>query len=78
MPTQPDKYTVWNQAVEAVEIYLASNPRELTEDQIVHLCRDVQQILTGNASTGIELGPTDLRLHRLIDDRMQLLLSQRL
>jgi hypothetical protein len=43
MPTQPDKYTVWNQAVEAVEIYLASNPRELTEEQIIDTCRTITQ-----------------------------------
>jgi hypothetical protein len=34
MKRPPEYYTLWNQAVEAVEIYLARNPRELDQDQI--------------------------------------------
>jgi hypothetical protein len=41
MKRPAEYYTLWNQAVEAVEIYLARNPRELTEDQIISACRIV-------------------------------------
>lgn len=41
----PNKYTVWNQAVEAVEIYLARNPRELDEEQIISTCNVVYAFL---------------------------------
>jgi hypothetical protein len=34
MKRPAEYYTLWNQAVEAVEIYLARNPRELSQDDL--------------------------------------------
>jgi hypothetical protein len=68
MKRPPEYYTLWNQAVEAVEIYLANNPQELTENQLHRLFSFTHEVLTGNASTGIVLDLYDLRLHALIGE----------
>jgi hypothetical protein len=52
-----DKYTLWNQAVEAVEIYLARYPRELTEDQLQALFKDVNNTFTRLSSAEVKIKP---------------------
>jgi hypothetical protein len=73
MKRPAEYYMLWNQAVEAVEIYLANNPQELTQDQIHRLFSFTHGVLTGNASTGITLSLYDSRLHGLIGDYVPLL-----
>ena len=38
MTRPPEYYATWNLAVEAVELYLASDPRELNQDDILSIC----------------------------------------
>jgi hypothetical protein len=52
MKRPPEYYTLWNQAVEAVEIYLARNPRELTEEQLQDLFKATQFFMTCYAGSG--------------------------
>jgi hypothetical protein len=52
MKRSPEYYTLWNQAVEAVEIYLARNPREMTEEQLQALFKATQFFMTCYAGSG--------------------------
>jgi hypothetical protein len=66
MKRPAEYYTLWNLAVEAVEIYLARNPRELTENEIVSTCKIVQDVLThgifsGDIDTPIDTAGSDMQ-----------------
>jgi hypothetical protein len=68
-----DKYTIWNQAVEAVEIYLARNPRELTLIEMETLFSYVNMDLTNSI---VEIDPADLEIQRWVGIRLDEVLSQ--
>jgi hypothetical protein len=68
MKRPAEYYTLWNQAVEAVEIYLARNPRELTEDQLQDLFETVAESMGFINGLGIATPPADFVVQALVSD----------
>jgi hypothetical protein len=72
MKRPPEYYTLWNQAVEAVEIYLARNPRELTVKQLLVLFTFTCNYFT-NATKNhkVTIDPTGDAEQALVHDLIQ-------
>jgi hypothetical protein len=60
MKRPAEYYTLWNQAVEAVEIYLARNPRELTEERLQVLFSSTYLMLDGRTQLGKDIDPAGM------------------
>jgi hypothetical protein len=72
MKRPPEYYTLWNQAVEAVEIYLARNPRELTETGIHTLCDYMLHRFYADRETGRIIDPLNQENQDRIDNVISL------